>query len=89
MEGIAYPHCKSSTVIQPAISIGIAPGGVEYEQDADEPAPRVFFMIASPEDSNYHIEVLKVLFTKFNPKFVDQLCSAKTPQDVLTIIKKD
>lgn len=38
-EGIAYPHCKSDTVITPAISVGVVPSGIEYGQDDDEPKP--------------------------------------------------
>ncbi|CAM4316708.1 PTS sugar transporter subunit IIA [Vibrio neonatus] len=88
-DGIAYPHCKSETVISPAISVGIAPDGIEYDQDDDEPQPKVFFMIASPADSDYHIEILKALFVKFDPEFVTNLCNANSAQDALNIIKKD
>ncbi|OBT16348.1 hypothetical protein A9264_11960 [Vibrio sp. UCD-FRSSP16_10] len=88
-EGIAYPHCKSDTVISPAISVGIAPAGIEYGQDDDEPKPQVFFMIASPADSDYHIQILKALFVKFDSDFVAKLCSATSPQDTLNIILED
>ncbi|MCG9686999.1 PTS sugar transporter subunit IIA, partial [Vibrio tubiashii] len=49
MDGIAYPHAKSSAVLEPAIAVGIKPTGIDYD-DEDGINPTLFFMIASPDN---------------------------------------
>lgn len=86
LEGIAYPHAKSSAVIEPAIAIGIKKDTIEYgDEDGNEPS--LFFMIASPDNgADHHIAVLQTLFGKFSDEFVTAMHQAKTTREALGIL---
>lgn len=89
MEGIAYPHCKSKAVIEPAIAIGIKKESIEYgDEDGNEPT--LFFMIASPDNgADHHIYVLQELFGKFSDEFISAMHSATTTQEVMDVLLSD
>lgn len=85
-DGIAYPHAKSKTVIEPAIAIGVKHGGIEYD-DEDGIKPSLFFMIASPDNGgDHHIYVLQNLFGKFSEQFINDVQSANNNQQILNIL---
>ncbi|MGL5291690.1 MAG: PTS sugar transporter subunit IIA [Vibrionaceae bacterium] len=86
MDGIAYPHAKSSAVIDAAIAVGVKREGIEYG-DEDGVKPSVFFMIASPNnDADHHIYVLQELFGKFSEKFVEQIHATQNSQQILNLL---
>lgn len=86
MDGIAYPHAKSSAVIEPAISVGVKPSGIEYG-DEDGINPTLFFMIASPDNgADHHIYVLQELFGKFSEEFIENIIKAKDEHQILDIL---
>lgn len=91
--GIAIPHAKSSTVIKPAVAVGISHTGIEYDADDGQPSD-IFFMLASPDGGdNHHIEVLAQISSKLiEDGFIDKLRAAKTAEEavqLLTQVDKD
>lgn len=86
MDGIAYPHAKSSAVLEPAIAVGIKPTGIDYD-DEDGINPTLFFMIASPDNgADHHIYVLQELFGKFSEEFIENIIKAKDEHQILDIL---
>jgi PTS system fructose-specific IIA component len=86
MDGIAYPHAKSSAVTEPAIAVGVKKGGIEYG-DEDGIKPSLFFMIASPDnEADHHIYVLQELFGKFSEEFIEDVNNAQNEQQVLDVL---
>ncbi|GAL38186.1 phosphotransferase system mannitol/fructose-specific IIA domain [Vibrio maritimus] len=86
MDGIAYPHAKSKTVIEPAIAVGVKREGIDYD-DEDGVKPTVFFMIASPDNgADHHIYVLQELFGKFEESFIENIQNAKDETQILDIL---
>ncbi len=84
-DGIAYPHSKSQSVIEPAIAVGVKRNGIEYG-DEDGIPPSVFFMIASPDNgTDHHIYVLQELFGKFDEEFIQNIHNAKDEHQILNI----
>ncbi|EEX91911.1 PTS system, fructose-specific IIABC component [Vibrio orientalis CIP 102891 = ATCC 33934] len=86
-DGIAIPHAKSATVIEPAVVIGIHKAGIEYGADDGQPS-KLFFMIASPDGGdNHHIEVLAELSSKLiEDGFVESFINATSPQQALELL---
>ncbi len=86
-DGIAYPHSKSKSVLEPAIAIGVKRNGIEYG-DEDGIKPTIFFMIASPDNDggDHHIYVLQDLFEKFSDEFITDIHNAKNEQQILNIL---
>ncbi|OMO28932.1 PTS fructose transporter subunit IIABC [Vibrio lentus] len=86
-EGIALPHAKSSTVIKPAVVIGVHQQGIEYGADDGQPS-KLFFMIASPDGGdNHHIEVLAELSSKLIEEgFIESFMNAQSEQEALELL---
>ncbi len=86
MDGIAYPHAKSTAVTEPAIAVGVKREGIEYG-DEEGVKPSVFFMIASPDNgADHHIYVLQELFGKFSEEFIEDIHNAKDENQILNIL---
>ncbi|MDP8161902.1 fructose-specific PTS transporter subunit EIIC [Pasteurella skyensis] len=85
--GIAIPHAKSASIVEPALVVGISRTGIEYDAEDGKPS-KLFFMIASPDDSSdHHIQVLAELSSKLiEDGFVDALFNAKTNSEALELL---
>ncbi|WP_158119714.1 PTS sugar transporter subunit IIA [Vibrio metoecus] len=86
MDGIAYPHAKSKTVIEPAIAVGVKREGIDYA-DEEGIQPTLFFMIASPDNgAEHHIYVLQELFGKFSEEFIEDIHNTKNEHQILNVL---
>jgi PTS system fructose-specific IIA component len=86
MDGIAYPHAKSQSVIEPAIAVGIKREGIDYG-DEEGIEPTLFFMIASPDNgADHHIYVLQELFGRFCEEFIEKLNKSTSESETLKIL---
>lgn len=84
--GVAIPHAKSGAVRRPGLAAMTVPCGVDC--DAMDGAPvRLLFMIAAPDESDFHLEVLaKLMGLLMDAPFRDRLCSAATEAAFLQCI---
>jgi mannitol/fructose-specific phosphotransferase system IIA component (Ntr-type) len=56
--GVAVPHATIAELSRAVVALGVAPGGVSYEDPAIEPV-RIFFVVLSPpERASTHIKLL-------------------------------
>lgn len=88
-DGIAIPHCKSSSVKELGIAFGLHKTGVDYDSLDDEPS-KLFFMIAAPEGTaDAHIECLAEL-TKFllDDNFRNELLKVQSAKEVLALLER-
>lgn len=87
-EGIAVPHAKSETVINPALSAITVADGVDYGAP-DSKNSDILFMIAAPLDGDLHLEILsRLMVMLMEPDFCTALRNAKTKEEFLSIIDK-
>ena len=88
-DGVAIPHAKHSTVIQPSIVFGRSDEGIDFESLDGAPS-HLFFMIAVPEDANHvYLNALSRLATiLLNEDARNQLMDAPSPLEILDIINK-
>ncbi|WP_337670716.1 fructose-specific PTS transporter subunit EIIC [Ruminococcus bicirculans (ex Wegman et al. 2014)] len=85
-EGIAIPHAKSEAVKAPSLAAMTVPDGVDYEALDDEPS-NLLFMIAAPNDSDVHLEVLSRLMTiLMDEDFREKLLNASDKDEFLKVI---
>jgi mannitol/fructose-specific phosphotransferase system IIA component (Ntr-type) len=56
--GIAIPHCKCDAVSDVTIAVGISPDGVDFDSIDGKPSRLFFLVIAAPNQSASHIQVL-------------------------------
>lgn len=86
-EGIAIPHCKSSSVSKPALCAMVIKDGVDFDS-LDGEKVNLLFLIAAPDsEDNVHLEVLARLSNLLmDEEFKNNLIKAKSKQEFLKII---
>ena len=82
-EGIAIPHCKSSSVTKPALCAMVIKDGVDFDS-LDGEKVNLLFLIAAPDsEDNVHLEVLARLSNLLmDENFKNNLLNAKTKQEI-------
>lgn len=86
-EGIAIPHCKSSSVSKPGLAAMVVPAGVDYDA-LDGEAVNLIFLIAAPDtEDNVHLDVLsKLSVLLMDEGFTAGLRKAKSVDEFLNVI---
>ena len=76
-DGIAIPHAKSNAVKKPGLAAVTVPDGVDYEALDGKPS-NLLFMIAAPDDGDFHLEVLsRLMVLLMDESFRAKLLAAK------------
>ena len=87
MPGIAVPHGKSSVFSGIKGAVGLSINGIDYDSLDQKPVHAVFMLISPVENSEDHLQVLKVLAKILeDPRFFRRLMSSKTPEEVYDTI---
>lgn len=80
---IAVPHGKCASVHGVKGAIGISRGGIEYDALDKMPVHLVFMLLSSPDESEFHLQILKRLATVLEqPDFKETLLSQTSSADV-------
>lgn len=88
-EGIAIPHAKTASVINPAIAFGRSKDGVDYESLDGQPAHLVFMIAATEGANNTHLEALSRLSTLLMREEIrKQLLEAESEDTIIDIINQ-
>ncbi|KRQ86156.1 PTS system fructose-specific EIIABC component [Caloramator mitchellensis] len=82
--GIAIPHGKDSSVIEPCLTFGISKEGIDFDSLDGKPA-HIFFLISVPEESSdTHLQILSYVSRKLMHEDVRQrLLNAMTFEEVV------
>lgn len=84
--GITVPHAKCTCVTKPSLAALRPKTPVQYNPD-DAEKSSLFFMIAAPNNSNLHVDLLaRMMQMLMNEDFVAKLHAAKTPKEFLSVI---
>ncbi len=87
-DGVAIPHAKSEAVKKPGLAAVTVPGGVDYSA-LDGKLSNIIFMIAAPNDGNFHLEVLsRLMVLLMDEKFRENLLAAKNFDEFISVIDK-
>ena len=87
-DGVAIPHAKSEAVKKPGLAAVTVPGGVDYSA-LDGKLSNIIFMIAAPNDGNFHLEVLsRLMVLLMDEKFRENLLAAKNSDEFINAIDK-
>lgn len=86
--GIATPHAKSVHVKTPSLAFARLDHPIDW--DGKEQVDLVFqIAVPSPGQGDLHLKIISSLFRKMvYPEFLDQLRSAKTPEEVMALVGK-
>ena len=88
--GIAVPHAKTTAVKTLTVALGIAPQGVDFEALDGEPSRLFFLILAPPDQSGPHIEVLaEIARMTRSTTFARALTTATSAEDVVELFKEE
>ena len=89
-DGITIPHAKSTAVKKPSLVVGISKKGIDCASE-DGKLTKVFFLIATPENSNNdHIKTLSEITCKLlDESFRKALVEAKNDEEVYELMTQD
>ena len=86
--GVAIPHHKHESIEKLVAAVGISRGGVEFDAVDGKPARVIFLLLASADHPGPHVQTLaEIAHLVQSPRFVDKLLAAKTPRELLDIIR--
>ena len=81
--GMAVPHAKSDAVKQAGLAAITVPDGIDCRALDGQPT-RLLFMIAAPDDSDLHLQILSSLMTLLvEEERRERLVQAATPEAFL------
>ncbi len=88
--GVAIPHCKTSDVKETLLAVGLKKEGVLFPAPDGKPVHLLFFVLSPPEKTIDHLQILSKIskFIKI-PGVIENLSSAKTPEDFMEILIKE
>ena len=87
--GIAIPHAKISSVTDLVIALGRSIGGIEYDSLDGEPVHIITLIAASDTQGDEFLKLLAKIGAIFNdPRNIQKILSAKTPESILRLLKK-
>ena len=88
-EGIAIPHASLEGFSKTVIPMGLVPDGVDFASVDGKEAKVVFMIVGSLSDPRLHIQILaRIVRLCRKPGLLKELMEAKTPQEVIDIIRK-
>jgi len=89
-QGIAIPHGKTDTITDIVAAFGMSKKGVDFEALDGEPVNLIFLLVAPHDSAGAHLKALAKISRLLKDKFFRQaLREAKTPEEVLKIIKEE
>lgn len=88
--GVAIPHGKSASVLGQSAALGLSKKGVDFDSLDGEPVHIVFLLVAPADAAGDHLRALSKISRLLKDKFFRQaLRDAKTPEEVLKIIREE
>ncbi len=89
-DGVAIPHGKFSGIVDPIISFGRSPKGVDFESMDGQPV-FLFFLLVAPENSaSVHLKALaKIAKILKNNSLRKKLMEARTTEEIYQLIIQD
>jgi mannitol/fructose-specific phosphotransferase system IIA component (Ntr-type) len=87
--GVAIPHCKSRDVDDVVLSIGLAPGGIDFHATDGVPVTLIFLILSPADQPAAHLQALARISRLLRaPGVVASLRRATTREEILESLKE-
>ena len=87
--GVAIPHCKSRDVEDVILSIGLAPGGIDFHSADGVPVTLIFLILSPADQPAVHLQALaRISRLLRTPGVVETLRRAGTREEILEALKE-
>lgn len=88
--GIAVPHAKTDAVGELTMALGIAPSGVDFQSIDGRPSHLFFLILAPPDKSGPHIELLaEIARLARSQSFCKLIIGASSPDEVVGLFREE
>jgi mannitol/fructose-specific phosphotransferase system IIA component (Ntr-type) len=85
--GFAFPHAFSTQFDQSFLTLGVIPGGVDYESLDHYPVEFIFLLLGPPNHQTVHLRILaRVSRLMGQADMLEMLRSAKTVEAVMEVL---
>jgi mannitol/fructose-specific phosphotransferase system IIA component (Ntr-type) len=85
--GFAFPHAFSSQFDKSFLTLGVVPGGVDYESLDHNPVEFIFLLLGPPDHQTVHLRILaRVSRLMGQPDMLAMLRAAGSVEDVIEVL---
>jgi nitrogen PTS system EIIA component len=85
--GVAVPHALCRELAEALVVVGVAPAGVPFSPEDDEPVHLFFLLLSPPGRSSEHIKLLaRIARLARDARFRSSLRSSRSPEEVVDAI---
>jgi mannitol/fructose-specific phosphotransferase system IIA component (Ntr-type) len=85
--GFAFPHAFNARIEHSFLSLGVAPGGTDFESLDNEPVHFVFLLLGPPDNQSIHLRILaRVSRLTGQPEMLQIMRQARTREELLEVI---
>jgi len=88
--GVAIPHCKTNSVEEFSVALGIHPKGVDFQSLDHKPAHIVFLLLGPENKPGFHIRLLSRISRIISKGDVRrQILASKSPEEIYQIFQAE
>lgn len=88
--GVAIPHCKTNSVEEFGVALGIHSKGVDFQSLDHKPAHIIFLLIGPENKPGFHIRLLSRISRIISKEDVRrQILASKTPEEIYRIFQAE
>lgn len=85
--GFAFPHTFSPQFDFSFLTLGVVPGGVDYESLDGNPVEYVFLLLGPPHHQTLHLRVLaRISRLTGQPQMLERLRGVQTPEAIMELL---
>lgn len=85
--GFAFPHAFSTQFDKSFLTLGVAPGGVDYDSLDHQPVEFIFLLLGPPNHQTVHLRILaRVSRLMGQPDMLETLREATTAAEVIEVL---
>lgn len=85
--GFAFPHAFSPQFDKSFLTLGVVPGGVDYESLDHNPVEFIFLLLGPPDHQTVHLRILaRVSRLMGQPDMLELLRAAGSAEDVIEVL---
>lgn len=87
--GVAIPHCKSRDVEDVVLSIGLAPGGIDFHSADGMPVTLIFLILSPADQPAVHLQALaRISRLLRTPGVVETLRRTSTREEIVEALRE-
>lgn len=85
--GVAIPHAKTKSVLNPRVAVGISKKGFEFDSNDGKLVHLIFMIATGEQDNDLHLKTLSSLAQNLMEKeYIEQILSSKSAKEIVDLL---